>query len=106
MFDKRLEKIEENNLILKTLLRVKANSLIVEIENLTPDQLKNKTILESYIDSLNSVLLFINEDRTKEKELMMLQEKLQIKVLSLELDDIGSHKPPVAIIKDNSTHEV
>ena len=47
---------EANNLILKTITRVQAKSLILEIESLTKEQLRNKTILESLKDSIDSIL--------------------------------------------------
>lgn len=99
---------EENNLILKTLLRNQLNSLIIEIESLTSEQLKNKTILETYKDSLENTLLYyyqnpsLNDADKKSKEkLQELREKLQLKILKLELDEISSHNPPIAIIKNN-----
>ena len=107
MFDKRIEKIEENNLILKTMARIQLNSLIVEIENLTDEQLKNKVILETYKDSLNNALgyyefnIFKDLDNKKQSQLQELREKLQLKILSLELDEISSHNPPVIVKKDN-----
>ena len=104
---------EENNLILKTMLRIQLNSLIVEIENLTEEQLNNKSILETYKDSLNNALLYyfnyhiLNDSNVAhKKKLQELKEKLQLKILSLELDEIGSHKPPIAIVKNNESKEI
>ncbi len=107
MFDKRIEKIEENNLILKTMARIQLNSLIIEIENLTDEQLKNKSILETYKDSLNNAWgyyefnIFKDLDNKKQSQLQELREKLQLKILSLELEEINSHKPPIAMIKND-----
>lgn len=107
MLDKIAEKIEENNLILKTMARIQINSLIIEIENLTQEHLNNKTILEFYKNSLINALSFyefnIIHDLEPKKQLLIqdLIEKLQIKILSLELDEISSHNPPVIVKKDN-----
>ena len=107
MFDKRTETIEENNLILKTMLRNQVNSLILQIESLSPEQLKSKTVLETYKDSLENTLLYyyqnhsLNDADKKSKEkLLELREKIQLKILKLELDEISSNKPPIAIIKN------
>jgi len=84
---------EENNLILKTLLRNQLNSLIIEIENLTSEQLKNKKILETYKDSLENALLYYyryrslnDSDNANKQKLQNLREKIQLKILKLELD--------------------
>ena len=99
---------EANNLILKTMARVQVNSLIFKIENLTSEQLKNKTILEALKDSIDSIfgccelknsLLSIVSNETHEK-LIEMRERLQIKILSLELEEISSHNPPVVVKKD------
>ena len=100
---------EANNLILKTIARVQANSLILEIESLTEEQLRNKTILENLKDSIDSILgccelnnslLFVVSNKTQNK-LVELRERLQIKLLSLELEEISSHNPPVIVKKEN-----
>ena len=104
MYDNRTEKIDENNLILKTMFRIQINSLIVEIENLTPQQLKNKIILDSYKDSLDQALLYYLQGSKDDHILTTLQslrEKIQVKLLSLELHEISSHEPPIAIIQKN-----
>ena len=109
MLDRR---VEENNLILKTLARIKINSLIIEIENLTQEQLKNKTILEAYKDSLNNALSFYefsiihDLEPKKQQHIQSLIEKLQLKILSLELDEISSHKPPVIVRKNDASHNI
>ena len=99
---------EANNLILKTMARVQVNSLIFKIENLTSEQLKNKTILEALKVSIDSIfgfcelknsLLSIVSNETHEK-LIEMRERLQIKILSLELEEISSHNPPVVVKKD------
>ncbi|MBO5954865.1 MAG: hypothetical protein J6Q13_02725 [Clostridia bacterium] len=107
MFDKRTEMIEENNLILKTMLRNQLNSLIVEIQSLSPEQLNNKTILETYKDSLENSLLYYykqsslnDSDKKNKQKLQELREKIQLKIFKLELDEISSNKPPIAIIKN------
>ena len=100
---------EANNLILKTMLRVQANSLIIEIENLTKEQLKNKLMLETLKDSIDSILsccefenslLSVASNETQ-KKLVELRERLQIKLLSLELEEISSHNPPVIVKREN-----
>lgn len=102
--DKKL--LEENNLILNTVARIQINSLIVELESLTPKQLKNKTILETYKDSVNNALLFYyhrnrilsESDIANKKRLHDLKEKIQLKILSLELDEINSSRPTTPVI--------
>ena len=102
--DKKL--LEENNLILNTMARIQINSLIIELESLTPKQLKNKTILETYKDSINNALLFYyhrnrtltESDVANKKRLHDLKENIQLEILRLELEEINSTTPSTPVI--------
>lgn len=98
-----------NNIILKTMARIQINSLIVEIESLTPEQLQNRTILEAYKDSLTKALSYFefnvlsDLNNEKQTQLSNIREKLQTRILSLELQEMRKNTPPVIVRKESST---
>ena len=92
MFNKRLEAIEENNLLLKSLLRIEANKIIIELKSINISEITSIDILKRYLANVEELLIVkeschscFNED--EKNWLMMYKSILESSLLLLKRNE-------------------